>query len=502
MSVMGFDRPLKRFPNSGTATHVQDNPCRERLRAWSAHLETTSAFGAPAYVSEHKSRSADRTSTAVDDRFAPTDWSIIQTALRAVNDPGNELVCIDRQIGRHPDTSFHCRLFVPRAYSRIGLGWMNLLESTDSTEPDFITVQLPQFEETAIRVLPESGITCVLGSDYTGEAKKSFLRLFMYRVKQQGGLGLHAGSKRLRVCRNGDLQTIGQLFLGLSATGKTTLTCHDFGLTAPESAAMLQDDVCALLPDGTVAGSEGGGLYIKTMGLGPDEQAPLYSAVNQPDAVLENVVVNPDGSVAFDDDRLTRNARAVVQRDHVPQAANEINLPRVDQVFFITRNPLMPPVARLTPAQAATTFMLGESIETSAGDPENAGQAVRVVGTNPFIIGSRGIEGNRFHDLITPLGVECYLLNTGEIGPDGRDIRVEDTVSIVRAIARDTVTWREDARLGLSIPREVPGMSIGEFYPPDYVPEYDQRRQRLRRERSLYLKQFSSLDESINSSVY
>jgi phosphoenolpyruvate carboxykinase (ATP) len=72
-------------------------------------------------------------------------------------------------------------------------------------------------------------------------------------------------------------------------------------------------------------------------------------------------------------------------------------------VFFITRNPAMPPVAKLTPEEAAVAFMLGESVQTSAGDPSKAGGRIRVVGTNPFIMGSQGEEGNRFRDLIADL---------------------------------------------------------------------------------------------------
>jgi len=73
-----------------------------------------------------------------------------------------------------------------------------------------------------IRVHPEHGVTTVLGSDYTGEAKKSFLRLFMHRAKRQGGLGLHAGSKRVTLADGDDTRDVGQLFLGLSGTGKST----------------------------------------------------------------------------------------------------------------------------------------------------------------------------------------------------------------------------------------------------------------------------------------
>jgi hypothetical protein len=91
-----------------------------------------------------------------------------------------------------------CRLYLPAEYGRIALSWAKLLEPAHGQPPEFVTVQLPDATaDPQIRVHPEHGVTTVLGSDYTGEAKKSFLRLFMHRAKRQGGLGLHAGSKRV-----------------------------------------------------------------------------------------------------------------------------------------------------------------------------------------------------------------------------------------------------------------------------------------------------------------
>jgi len=130
--------------------------------------------------------------------------------------------------------------------------------------------------------------------------------------------------------------------MGLSATGKSTLTSHGCWLEEPEDASMLQDDVCGLLSDGSVAGSEGEGLYIKTIGLGEDEQPELYEAATAESAILENVAVDDDGTIHFDEDRHTSNSRAVVQREELESADDEIDLSRMDQLFFITRNPLMP----------------------------------------------------------------------------------------------------------------------------------------------------------------
>jgi phosphoenolpyruvate carboxykinase (ATP) len=496
MSETGLDpRELVRRLPDPTADNVLRNPDDEQLRELATPEERTTEFDSPSFVSEYRSRCADRTRNRVDDQFTADDWRHCEAAVEAAAD--REMLCLDRVVGRHPAVSQVCRLYVPREHARIALAWGRLLEpAPEGAEPDLATVQLPDHDEVAIRVLPEAGFTAVLGSDYTGEAKKSFLRLYMYRAKQAGGLGIHAGSKRLHL-QEGE---VGQLFLGLSGTGKTTLTGHGLWLDDPEHAEMLQDDVCAMLPDGTVAGSEGAGLYIKTLGLDAAEQPALCEAATAASAVLENVAVAEDGTVDFDDDSLTANGRAVVQRADLPSASDDVDLPAVDQVFFITRNPLMPAVARLTPEQAAAAFVLGESVQTSAGDPDAAGESVRVVGTNPFIVGPGGEEGNRFMELVRANDVECFLLNTGSVGDRG--VGVDVTVGILEGLARGDVTWRADDAVSLELPEHLGDVPVEELYPPECVEEFERRHRELRADRRAYLRQFERLDDEIRESVY
>jgi phosphoenolpyruvate carboxykinase (ATP) len=520
MSESGIEvkQPASELPDPATAENVVYNPSLDRLRALSSHLETTTEYGSPSYVSEERSRNADRTRNAVDHEFTDDDLAYVEDAITAARE--TEMVCLDRQVGRHDEHSYVCRYYVPAEYGRIALAWSKLFEPVDEDrrdhDPDFLTVQVPEFEETAIRILPEAGFTAVLGSDYTGEAKKSFLRLFMYYAKLDGGLGLHAGSKRVCLERadegsaddraadpgasDGDLEAVGQLFLGLSGTGKSTLTAHGLWLDDPESATMLQDDVCALLPDGSVAGSEGQGLYIKTIGLTREEQPALYDAATDESALLENVDVAEDGTVDFHSDRYTTNGRAVIQRSELDSAGEEVDLAGVDQVFFITRNPAMAPVAKLDPSEAAAAFMLGESVQTSAGDPSKAGESIRVVGTNPFIMGSKGEEGNRFRDLIADLDVDCFVLNTGCVGE--RDVCVDDTVALLRAISRGAVEWGVDDATGLTIPESVPDMDVDAFDVAANLPDHEERLADLRAERRAFLAQFEDLDEDIEDAIY
>ena len=538
MSETGTEpRPRSRqVPDPVTAENVTYDPTMAQLRELAAPTGTETEYDSLAFVSEYRSRSADRTRNAVDHDFDEDDRAILDAAVEATRD--GEWLCLDRQVGRHPEASFCCRYYVPVEYARIALSWATLFEPTDIEDPDFVTVQDPRQDEVAIRILPEEGFTAVLGSDYTGEAKKSFLRLFMYHVKQRGGLGLHAGSKIVRLFEDeagasaadasddgtasggasdvtGELASdaasdatsapteIAQLFLGLSATGKSTLTAHGLWLEDPEEAVMVQDDVVALLRDGAVAGSEGNGLYIKTYKLSAELQPDLHHAATDETAVLENVAVDPDGTVDFyDGETYTKNGRASIRRSCLESATEGIDVDHVDQIFFITRHPLMPPIAKLDDAQAAAAFMLGESIETSAGDPERAGEAIRVVGTNPFIVGSEGAEGNRFQDLVADLDVDCFVINTGYVGEESHDVGVTETVTILTEVARGTVDWIRDERLHLTVPVHVPGLDIDAYYPPAIVENYDEAAAALRAERKEYLRTFPDLRAEIVRAAY
>ena len=123
-------------------------------------------------------------------------------AIRQVQEvlAGMDLIQVDRRMGMSPEAPIHCRLFVPKEYARIAYMWHSMLFPSDSTtEPDFISVYVPDWTERLIFLDVDQGYTYILGTDYPGEAKKSMLRQAMYWIKRRGGLGLHAGSKILRV---------------------------------------------------------------------------------------------------------------------------------------------------------------------------------------------------------------------------------------------------------------------------------------------------------------
>ena len=382
-----------------------------------------------------------------------------------------DLIQVDKRMGMSPEVPIHCRLFVPKEYARIAYMWNNMLFPSDSSkEPDFISVYVPDWPETFIFCDVDQGYTYILGTDYPGEAKKSMLRQAMYWIKRKGGLGLHAGSKILHVERpDGKLADVGFLLFGLSGTGKTTLTLHDHGLKEPEKAIIKQDDVVLLSRDGRAFGTEDG-FYIKTEGLEPS-QTVLWGAATHPTAAYENIAVGENGKVDFLDTSLTSNGRGVVLRRFIKGSGDGIDLEKANKIVFITRrNDVVPVCAKLTPEQAAAYFMLGESIETSAGDPTKAGQAKREVGTNPFIVGLEAEEGNRVLKILRENpDMQAYILNTGSIGAKagsaGDKITIKISTEIMKQIAKEGIVWEKDPDWGYQVPEGSPGDRPGEVRP-------------------------------------
>lgn len=484
-----------------------DNPTDAELRTMCLKQDgKITQFGNIAVISRVRNRSAKFTEV-IWDKLDADDRETLRRVFQAISN--KTMIRLDKTMCMDERFKKACRLYVDAKFARLPLMWGSTLFPTEGKEPDFLTVDLPDWPERKVFVFPDRGITIALGTDYKGEIKKSMLRQIMYTVKQRGCLGLHAGSKVVRVKKNGEggderrLTDVGFLFFGLSGTGKTSLSCHHHWLRWPEGVTIRQDDVVILEPNGHVAGTEAC-YYIKTEGLKPDDQPLLYAAAISPRAILENVhVQGEDNTVDFDDASMTSNGRAMVNRHDIAFTDESIDLEHVHNIVFITRHyHIVPPVMKLSPEWGAAAFMLGESIETSAGDPSKAGQSKRVVGTNPFIVGSEADEGNIFLDILRKNpGIQCYLLNTGWVGGEHRGVKisVKDSARIIEMIARGTIAWQPDEFWGYEVPEEVPGLDMDRFALENFYDpaEIDRAARELRDERREWLAGFDALDSSI-----
>jgi phosphoenolpyruvate carboxykinase (ATP) len=187
------------------------------------------------------------------------------------------------------------------------------------------------------------------------------------------------------------------------------------------------------------------------------------------------------------------------------------------------RNTVVPVMQELTPEQCAAYFMLGESIETAAGDPSRAGRSIRVVGTNPFIVGDFAEEGNMFYEYLKrhERKVRCFLMNTGGVGevpnpkspssplrPANRPWK-NGIGYITRALLRKTAVWSDCPDFGTRMvtggvfDEQGSAFDMERLEPTRlYEPATRERLvNELKRERVEYMERFPGLDPKIVAAV-
>lgn len=441
------------------------------------------------------------------------------------------VVQVDCLVGQSSDFSLHCRVFVS-AYRKdsVRLAHMaceGFFPADEHRTPDLTLLVVPEWQEKDRQVLvfPEIGVTIALGTDYYGEIKNALLRMAMWLAKRNGMLGLHAGTQTIEaVGADGRPRRLGLIMFGIAATGKTTHSCHDHGMNLPgESVRIVQDDVVFWRQNGAALGSERA-FYIKTEGLNPDDQPLLHRAAIQQDTILENVMVDFEGRVLFDDRTLTPNGHAIALRHALGNRVSESpDLPPVSDldgliIAFMTRcYTVVPVAAKLSPEQAAVAFVLSESLDASGSDQQTA--PLPGIASNPLIIGDASEECNIFYKLLKAHHnkIECYMLNTGGVGElvehqlDGakrvvrkvKRIHIDEMAAIIRGIARGTVKWKEDPEWMVQTPALVEGMDVSKF---DIHAHYDQETidllvAEIRRDRAAYVENFGGLEPSIRNAV-
>lgn len=428
---------------------------RLKRKAWKSAFPT--AQGSPLWWSAVSSRMAAKTvylgssPDTVLPKPTPQQLAIVERAPEQLHKVLQLLhtmpfVHVRRQMGDNPEFNPICNLYVcvadPKHY-RIAYEWASTMGEVKKHRPgpEFFMIDIPMEHQLRMQilVLPEYDINVALGTDYTGECKKGFLRQAMFRADQLGMLGLHAGTKIVRVkdAASGKLKTFAVFMFGLTATGKSTWSCHQLGLDPAigEGTWVAQDDIVFLRRDGSSYGTEQN-YYVKT-DVDPKFQEAMYSALTHRSALLENVMVNAKGELSFLDERLGENGRAVIARRRlavrrknrwISTSYESINTPPLEELdgivfaFITRRNTIMPPAQRLTPEQGVLAYLWGESTHSFATVPERAGESVRVVGMDDFIIGLQGRKVNAFYDIVMDLvhrypgKVHFFQYNTGGMG--------------------------------------------------------------------------------------
>ena len=104
-----------------------------------------------------------------------------------------------------------------------------------------------------------------------------------------------------------------------------------------------------------------GGCYAKTIRLSAEAEPEIFATTHRFGTVLENVVLDADRVPDFDDGSLTENTRCAYPLDFIPNASATGRAGHPKNIIMLTADAfgVMPPIARLTPAQAMYHFLSG-----------------------------------------------------------------------------------------------------------------------------------------------
>ncbi|MDD5127085.1 MAG: phosphoenolpyruvate carboxykinase (ATP) [Dehalococcoidales bacterium] len=424
--------------------------------------------------SEPTSRSQMFTKNSVDDEFGEPERELLVKCEESL--AKERLISIDRTVG-NPDSEVVVRLIIPEKFAHIAYGGKNLFAPVKlkSYKPVYYmiffgdeawetnkTKPLPQKDITIRLAILDDGrvVKIIRNSNYIGEYKKGVFAAEDWAAKtRRGGIFLHAGCREdVLQTSHGGYQPVRTLLIALSANGKTTTTCRVLARKGKEKSWLIQDDGGILMPDGSFHGFEAGGIFVKTEGVNPGEQVEIYYGLLRRETVCENVFVTEDGDFDFENFSRTSNGRAVVLRRDFMHASPYIDVDRIDNIVLITRGPLIPAISKLTPEQAAALMVLGQAMESSAGDPTQAGKIRSEFFYDPFMAGDKAKHANIFYDIIKGLPhLNFYLINTRGVGEDERFkvISVNHTLNILDSLLRGGLEDWVDSPTGFKVPAAI-----------------------------------------------
>jgi phosphoenolpyruvate carboxykinase (ATP) len=387
-----------------------------------------------------------------------------------------KLVSVDCLVGTG-DTNTTVRLIVPERFAHVAYGGRNLFipPKTRVKKPTYQIIFFADeaFETNKTKSLPDKDITIRLAmlddgrfvkiirnGNYIGEFKKGVFAAEDWVAKtKRGGIFLHAGCREDYLQNvHGDYQSVRTLLTALSANGKTTTTSRILARKGREKSWLVQDDGGILMPDGSFHGFEAGGIFVKTEAVNPGEQVEIYYGLHRADTICENVYVNDDGDFDFYDFTRTSNGRAVIPRRYFMHASPYIDVENIDNLILITREPIIPAISKLTHEQAVALMVLGQAMESSAGDPTQAGKIRSEFFYDPFVAGDLAHHANIFYEITKGLPrLNYYLLNTGGIGDSEhyQDIRLEITMGIMDSLLRGGLENWVDSPTGFQVPRAI-----------------------------------------------
>ena len=432
----------------------------------------------------HTGRSADDKFIVRDETTeAAVDWSAHASltpeqfeSLRQdflAHAQGRELFAQDLYVGADPERRLSVRTFSEYAWRSMAARTFLIAPPQNELAgftPQLTVLDMPSFRAdparhgvrsaTVVAIDLTRRIALIGGTSYAGEIKHAILTVMNHLLPERGALPLHCAAS---IGPEGDVA----LFIGLSATGKTTLA-------ADAERSLLGDDAHGWGPDGVF--NLEGGCYAKAADLSAEGEPALHAAAQRFGVLLENVPLDPETREPnFAAGARTENTRCAFPLSAYPRASATAVAGHPKNLVLLTCDPhgVMPPIARLTPEQAVYHFLSGYTAriadaEKGAREPRATFSACYAA---PFMPRPAVVYGEMLSRLIAEHGVNCWLVNTGWTGGaygSGRRVPLEATRALIAAAfdgSLDEVESYTDKFFGFTVPLSVPGVDTRLFRP-------------------------------------
>jgi len=339
-------------------------------------------------------------------------------------------------------------------------------EALDSYVADFTIINCPSFKadptrhdcrsDTVIALNFDRKLILIANTEYAGENKKSVFTLLNYLLPEKGVMPMHCSANHAI-----DNPVDAAVFFGLSGTGKTTLS-------ADPTRTLIGDDEHGWSERGTF--NFEGGCYAKTISLNPEAEPEIYATTEKFGTVIENMVFDPETKkLDFEDDSLTANMRCAYPLHYISNASETALGGHPKNIIMLTCDAfgVLPPIARLTPAQAMYHFLSGFTSKV-AGTERGVTEPEPTFSTcfgAPFMPRRPEAYGKLLQEKIAKHGATCWLVNTGWTGGaygTGSRMPIQATRALLSAALEGTLNdaeFRKDENFGFEVPVAVPDVA-------------------------------------------
>ena len=390
--------------------------------------------------------------------ISETVWSSLKS-LVGNHLTGRRLFVVDAFCGANSNTRLSVRFITEVAWQAHFVTNMFIRPSAQELsrfEPDFAVLNAasvvnPDWQEQGLNSENfvafnfSEKIQLIAGSWYGGEMKKGMFSYMNFLLPLQGIASMHCSAN---MGEEGDTA----VFFGLSGTGKTTLS------TDPKRK-LIGDDEHGWDDEGVF--NYEGGCYAKTIRLSADAEPDIFAAIRR-DALLENVVVDNDGLVDYDDGSKTENSRVSYPIYHIDNIVKPVSKAgHATRVIFLSADAfgVLPAVSMLTPEQTRYHFLSGFTAKL-------AGTELGITSPQPTFSACFGkaflsLHPTKYADELAKRmqasGARAYLVNTGWNG-SGKRISLKATRAIIDAILNGELDDAESATIpvfNLQVPKQV-----------------------------------------------